>query len=98
MSQIVSAGSSKGIEIHLSWFVPALTNVLIPSTIKIIEEDAFCDCYSLISVIMPDGLKEVGARAFRGCKSLASTVIPSTVDEIGDEAFGACDKSFKKCI
>ena len=68
----------------------ALKEVILPSTLKKIEDNAFCECASLAAVVLPMGLKELGAAAFSGCSSIVEVTIPETVNVIKDNAFKNC--------
>jgi len=67
-----------------------LEEVYIPSSVEIIEEDAFNNCKALKKIEMVDGLKEIGNTAFWGCESLKEINIPKTVEKIGLASFGKC--------
>ena len=67
-----------------------ITSVVIPSSVKTIEEQAFINCYSLTSVIIPSSVTAIGESAFSGCRSLTSVNIPSSVTTIGGYAFRDC--------
>ena len=43
----------------------ALEEVVLPSTLLQIEDDAFCKCRSLKHVTLPDALEELSAYCFR---------------------------------
>ncbi len=65
--------------------------VLIPASVKKIDEAAFMGCESLKSVVIPDSVKEIGHYAFKACKRLESIVIPDSVEKIGVFAFAGCN-------
>ena len=67
-----------------------LEEVYIPSSVEIIEEDAFNNCKVLKKIEMVDGLKEIGNTAFWGCESLKEISIPKTLEKIGLALFGKC--------
>lgn len=70
-----------------------MESVVIPASVKSIEDFAFFSCTSLKSVELTEGLKTIGETAFFGCENLTSvSSIPSTVKSIGYCAFGNCDK------
>lgn len=69
--------------------------LVIPSVIdgvnvKIIGDEAFRWCDSLISVTIPNGVTSIEKRAFYGCSSLTSITIPDSVTSIKDSAFNKC--------
>ncbi|MCH5164235.1 MAG: leucine-rich repeat protein, partial [Clostridiales bacterium] len=63
-----------------------IEEIVIPKTIKTIENFAFDDCISLRDFIIPDGVISIGM-SFTNCTSLTSIVIPSSVERLGSEAF-----------
>lgn len=69
-----------------------LTSILLPDSIKTINEYTFFDSGSLISVNIPDSVTSIGRQAFQECSSLTSIVIPNSVTSIGNQAFYDCFK------
>ena len=63
---------------------------VIPSSVLIIDEDAFSGCSSLKSVRIPSSVTSIGARAFSGCSGLENVEIPNSVTSIGVAAFMGC--------
>lgn len=57
---------------------------------RLIANNAFENCTSLISVIIPNTLTTIGDYAFYGCTSLTSIIIPPSVISIGANAFRNC--------
>ena len=53
----------------------------MPSTLKIISNEAFVECSSLTTVEIPDSVEKMGERVFLGCKSLQSAYIPAFKQE-----------------
>lgn len=68
-----------------SWGSPKV--VILPSTLRSIEQNAFEFCADLERVEWNDGLERIAYQAFRGCTSLAEVSLPKSVQEIEDEAF-----------
>ncbi|MBO7482097.1 MAG: leucine-rich repeat domain-containing protein [Bacteroidales bacterium] len=66
------------------------TSVTIPSSVTIINENAFLHCSSLTSIEFPSGLETIGGYAFQSCSALTSVTFPSTLQTIGDFAFYGC--------
>lgn len=64
----------------------AIKELVLPSNIEVIGDDAFEDCLSLSSVTLSDNLTSIGNNAFRRCK-ISSVTIPSGVTYIGTYAF-----------
>ncbi len=68
-----------------------LKRVVIPNTVKIIELNAFYNCFNLESVNIPASVTYIGETAFKSCSYLASAVFEDannwiTVDEVFDPA------------
>lgn len=64
-----------------------IRSVVIPSSVKIIDEEAFSDCRNLTQVTFNDGLETIKRYAFNG-SSIDEIVLPDTVNTIGVSAFG----------
>ena len=69
---------------------PCLISIILPSSVTVIENDAFIDCTSLTSIEIPSNVTEIGGSAFAGCTSLTSIEIPSSVEAIFEYAFVGC--------
>ena len=67
-----------------------VTDIVIPKTIKKLNETVFLGCSSITSVVISNSVRSIGESAFYGCTSLASITIPSSVTSIGDWAFCDC--------
>ena len=66
------------------------TDIIIPSAVTSIGENAFRYCHDLSSVIIPDSVTSIGERAFEGCNGLRSVTIGNGVTSIGREVFYNC--------
>ncbi len=66
-----------------------LTEIVLPSTLKSIEEKAFFRC-NLKSITLPDSLEFIGKDAFAFCSAVEKVTIPATVKQIDDYAFFSC--------
>ena len=62
----------------------------IPSTVKVIGEDAFA-YINLTGVIIPKSVTTISDSAFFFCDELTQLTIPNSVTSIGDHAFAYCD-------
>lgn len=60
------------------------------STLKVIPEGAFKDCFNLIEINLPDSVVSIGKNAFSSCKKLVSIKLPSSLESIGEGAFSDC--------
>ena len=67
-----------------------VTELIIPNTIKSINDYAFNKCQSLTSVVIGDSVKSIGSYAFADCYNLTSVVIGDSVKSIGRNAFSYC--------
>ena len=83
-----------------------LKKIVLPSTLTIIEDNAFTDCIALQEVVLPEGLLSIGFQAFSGCSSLSRVwvagngatvgedgkfILPDTVKSLGGYAFARCN-------
>ena len=64
----------------------AVTNIVIPATVKVMEHDVFWRCTHLESVTLPAALTTMHYSAFQECSSLKSIEFPA-----GFQAFGTLD-------
>lgn len=67
-----------------------LKEVVLPSTVANLGNEAFYDCDSLRSVNLPESLELIGSYAFYSCDSLKSMVIPAGVKRIDNYAYREC--------
>lgn len=67
------------------------TSFMIPNSVKIIGDDAFCTCSRLTNVTISDGVTRIGDYAFECCSSLQRVTISESVMSIGEGAFSNCD-------
>ena len=65
----------------------AIQQVNIPSSVTLIEEEAFALCEELTSLTFSEGLIEIGRNSFRGCGKLTQIEFPSTLQTIEAGAF-----------
>lgn len=65
-----------------------LTSVVIPNTVKYIEDAAFYYT-NIISITLSDSLKTIGTWAFKGC-NFDSIILPNGLKTIGESAFMDC--------
>lgn len=66
-----------------------ITEITVPSTVKILYPGAFSHCSSLSKVVLNEGLETIGYQAFEGTK-IAEITIPSTVVTMDELAFRGC--------
>lgn len=65
-----------------------LTNVSLPSSIKVIRERAF-NSSGIVSIVIPEGVQEIQEEAFFECNSLKKVVLPNSIKIIGTRAFSS---------
>lgn len=61
--------------------------IVIPSGIEVIGEDAFIGNSSITKVVFPEGVKIIGNDAFEECTNLKSVQLPASLEVIEDYAF-----------
>lgn len=59
------------------------TKYTVPETVKIIDDEVFCQCGSLLEVELPEGLESIGWFSF-GCSGIRRLNIPASVKSIDD--------------
>jgi hypothetical protein len=64
-----------------------LTEVSLPSSLKIIEDYCFCDCSNLPKIKLPKNLEYLGNKCFRGYRSLSALGYSSNIRFYGEECF-----------
>ena len=74
-----------------SSFVPKITSIEFPASVKTLSTDAFHDCESLKSITLNEGLDFVGPTALNGT-SITSLRIPGSLRVIRESAFAGMDK------
>lgn len=65
-------------------------NVVLPNSVKSIEDSAFYNCSHLKSVILSESLQKIGLYAFSGCSVLESIDLPDSLLTIKEYAFADC--------
>lgn len=68
----------------------SLTEIEIPGTIKVVEDQSFEACEFLKNVILDEGVEIIGERCFYLCLNLEKVSLPKTVKEINSHAFDGC--------
>ncbi len=68
----------------------SITDVTIPTSIKVIGTRSFYNCASLRSVNIPESVTTIESNAFSGCKALKKIVVPSSVSTVNYYAFQDC--------
>lgn len=78
-----------GLEANAFQAWPALEEVILPSTLKVISNSAFVGCLKLSSIVIPEGIEEIGEYAFHNCQSLLDIKLPTTLRIIKSNAFSS---------
>ena len=70
-----------------------IKNIVIPKTMRKIDDHAFENCDTLLSVTFEEGccVESIGDMAFYSCKKLTNFIIPKTVVSIKNGAVSYCD-------
>ena len=58
--------------------------------VKVIANDAFRFCESLVNINIPKGVTSIGDWAFNGCESLTNINLPDSMTSIGHSVFSGC--------
>ena len=69
----------------------ALKNVIIASSVKEIEHDAFYDCDELDNVYVPAGVKTIKGYAFAECDKLKKVTFAGVPKQLSRHTFDDCD-------
>ena len=69
----------------------ALKTIILPNSLKVINNCAFAGCQQLETIVLPRGLKKIGDWAFKDCESIRELTIPTSVCEIGVNPFVNCN-------
>ena len=72
-----------------AFFNSGITSVTIPSSVRIIRENAFGNCHDLVSLTIQNGVEVIEAHNFVYCH-ITSVTIPSSVKKIGRDTFYGC--------
>ncbi len=67
-----------------------LQNITLPSSLDIIEENAFYGCQKLKSIELPVGLEELNKGSFKACNALTEVTIPERITVIPEACFDDC--------
>ena len=66
------------------------TSYIVPETVEVIGDSAFCECVNLISVSMNDNIVSIEKNAFKDCIGLENVVVPDSVVTLKTGAFSGC--------
>ena len=68
-----------------------LKTIILPDSLKTLDNLAFNGCTGLESITLNNGLESIGENAFQNCQSLKEITIPESVKLINPRAFYYCD-------
>jgi len=74
-----------------------LRKIVLPPSVKTIDDKAFSNCTKLKKIVLPSGVKKLGAWSFNYCINLEEIVLPSKLRDISDFSFLGC-KKLKKVV
>ncbi len=69
-----------------------LEQVVLPKSLKRIEDRAFLKCRRLSSVQFPEGINYIGCEAFGSCNCFTKLILPSGLKELAELAFVNCKR------
>ena len=70
--------------------VEGLKEIIIPGTVKVIQQDAFSYNSEIEKVTIMDGVESIGDYAFYGCEKIKEIDMPDSIVSIGHDAFREC--------
>ena len=79
-----------GVGAYAFEYCSAITEVILPNTIRYIGSSAFYNCNSLTKINLPNSLTSIGGTAF-GYTALKSVVVPESVTDFGWNVFYSCE-------
>lgn len=94
----VSFGAVKTICEGAFYNCKRLQNVILPSSLIVIEEKAFERCKSLTNIFIPEYVSRIGNLAFGCCRSLKNIVVDNKNYYFSDKKGVLFDKQHKKLI
>ena len=68
----------------------AISELVIPDSVTVIEDGAFADCPSLKELDMSESIERIGGGAFNNCDMLENVELPWNIS-LGQGAFDDCD-------
>lgn len=74
----------------------SIEKIILPNTVKNIDEYAFRNCAKLKSINLGDNVRTIGREAFDGCTSLKKIILPDSVYKVNKYAFDGCKAKIKK--
>lgn len=91
-SSIVRIGKS-------AFYYNNFKSIVLPSSLKIIDSQAFRNSSYLENVTFGDGLETIGDSAFYNCQKIKTLAFPGNLQTIGERAFAECKAlKFATCL
>ena len=93
LSGLTSITLNEGLEViqYYTFCGTAIKNIILPSTVKIIQDGAFSSCDQLDSIVLNEGLVEIEIGAIADLPRLTEIVIPSTVESMCQYSIIQCE-------
>ena len=82
--RVVNLGTSVETIEYSFDYCTSLEKLVIPASVRNIEQRAFRGCSSLESVIFEEGCTRLSGEAFQNCTALTTVVLPTTLTDTGD--------------
>ena len=67
-----------------------ISGINLPSTMRVLDVDAFASCTGLTNVVIPEGVTEIHRSAFWECANLTEVVLPESLQILKDGNFMGC--------
>ncbi len=74
------------------FYANKIDKVVIPPSVKRIEEHGFFSCERIASIELPDSVEYIGDQAFENCYALVSIKFSKNLKEIASAAFRNCNE------
>ncbi len=78
------------IDTHAFYCNDFITDVQVPSTVRIIGKEAFSHCSKLYSVTFEEGIREIHEAAFAHCTRIRELILPDSIRTLGPSCFYWC--------
>lgn len=72
---------------NCTYGMPTLMSISLPENLKVIDQAAFKECYTLQTLNMGNSITSINDDAFNGCDELQALSIPNSVTSMGKNAF-----------
>ncbi|MBS6955582.1 MAG: leucine-rich repeat protein [Enterocloster asparagiformis] len=81
-----------------AFYNTSLSEVIIPGSVGVVDEGAFCNGYELQKVVIEEGVGGLRDMSFMNCENIEKITIPGSVKSIGSGAFSSCTNLQKVVI